>query len=406
MGKPDEGDPLPAPIFGESAATRRGEASRCCFNCARVRKLVSFRCVFVLVLAFALALSAVFCLPFFRFGNQMILDLEYQGYDIVASFELRKPAFVLEGQRAQLQEDIFNEISFSSTEVQILSVEASEEPNVTTVVFAVESDSTTRSLIRSSFMSLVSGQSSLHLTASLFGDPISFEVLKFKGGITVSPVQKAFLMQSVQIVFNFTLNFSVDEILENFDELSSQLKTGLRLAPYENLYISLINLKGSTIASPTTVQSEVLLAVGINPSESRLKQLAQTITAGSHSRNLGLNNTVFGRVKQISLSSILQHSLGNEGGAAPSPSPASSPLASPQRHHHHGHNRHHDLDAAPSFPPLPSSSHRRHPTAHAPAPAPAHYRRKPWPCHFAGSQRKHKIIAPSAAPRPHKKSEP
>lgn len=82
-------------------------------------------------------------------------------------------------------------------------------------------------------MYLVSHRSVFHLTAPLFGDPISFEVLKFKGGITASPEQKAFLMQSGQILFNFTLNFSIDEILNNFDELRSQLRTGLDLAPYE-----------------------------------------------------------------------------------------------------------------------------------------------------------------------------
>lgn len=82
-------------------------------------------------------------------------------------------------------------------------------------------------------MYLISRQSVLHLTASLFGDPFSFEVLKFRGGITASPEQKAFLMQSGQILFNFTLNFSIDQILNNFDELRSQLRTGLDLAPYE-----------------------------------------------------------------------------------------------------------------------------------------------------------------------------
>ncbi|CAA0837393.1 hydroxyproline-rich glycoprotein family protein [Striga hermonthica] len=151
---------------------------------------------------------------------------------------------------------------------------------------------------------MITRQSPLHLTESLFGNPVDFDVLKFRGGITVStPEQKAFLMQNVQIIFNFTLNFSIDEILVNFEELRNQLNAGLHLAPYENLYIRLTNLKGSTVALPIIVQSQVLLAVGINPSKLRLKQLAQTIT-GSHSKNLGLNNTVFGHVKQVSLSSM------------------------------------------------------------------------------------------------------
>lgn len=105
--------------------------------------------------------------------------------------------------------------------------------NTTNVVFAVESDATTRSLIRASFVSLVTRISYLHLTPSLFGDPSFFEVVKFKGGITTSPDQKAFLMQKVQIRFNFTLDFSIDQLLDNFNELTSQLKSGLHLAAYE-----------------------------------------------------------------------------------------------------------------------------------------------------------------------------
>lgn len=104
---------------------------------------------------------------------------------------------------------------------------------MTKVVFAVESDVTARSLIRESFMTLIINQPVLHLTASLFGDAYSFDVLKYKGGITASPEQKAFLLQSVKIPFNFTLNFSIDRLLSNFDELTSQLKVGLRLTPYE-----------------------------------------------------------------------------------------------------------------------------------------------------------------------------
>lgn len=135
-------------------------------------------------------------------------------------------------------------------QVEIIAVEPSAEPNRTKVVFAVESDLTTQSLVRDSFMYLISNQSDLHLTtASLFGDPFSFEVLKFRGGITASPEQKAFLMQSGQIRFNFTLNFSIDQILHNFDELRSQLRTGLHLAPYEVWRSSMLSLFSSNSLS-------------------------------------------------------------------------------------------------------------------------------------------------------------
>lgn len=125
----------------------------------------------------------------------------------------------------------------------------------------------------------------------------------------------------------------------------------------QNLHVSLSNSDGSTVDAPTTVQSSVLLAVGITPSKHRLKQLAQTIM-GPH--NLGLNNTEFGRVKHVRLSSVLQHSLhgGDGSGSGWSPSPA--PLPHPphhhhhHRHHHHHHHHHHDAHLTPATSPIPA----------------------------------------------------
>ncbi|KAI3446544.1 hypothetical protein Pfo_029516 [Paulownia fortunei] len=406
MGKAEDVRPLPSTALdAQGGAASAGNSNGCCLSCSRLKKVVTFRCVFALVLGVAVLLSAIFWLPFFHFGDKKDLDLDYAGHDIVASFMLKKPASFLEDYILQLGDDIFDEMSFSSTKVEIISLESSAGSNITKVVFAVESDVTTQSLIRASFVSLITHQSFLHLTASLFGDPFSFDVLKFRGGITASPAQKAFLMQSVKIPFNFTLNFSIDEIIKNFDQLTSQLKTGLHLAPYENLYIRLTNLKGSTVAPPTTVQSQVLLAVGINPSKSRLKQLAQTIT-GSHTKNLGLNNTVFGRVKQVRLSSILQHSLGSDG-SSPSPSPSPSPMSKFHRHHHH-----HDVSLSPSLSPSPSvvsggSVVGKGSPISAPVPAPAPGKNKaaePPACHFGHNNRfpwkpkKHSHMAPSVPP--------
>ncbi|XP_020547757.1 uncharacterized protein LOC105155806 [Sesamum indicum] len=423
MGKGEDEHPLPSTSFEAQGTTlSAGSRKGCCLGCSRLRELFTFRCVFILVLGVAVLLSAVFWLPFFHFGDHKDLDLDYGdtskkmeveegwhkqeqrdvGHDIVASFMLRNPASFLEDNVLQLENDIFDEMSFSSTKVEIISLD------ITKVVFAVESDLTTQSLIKSSFVSIITHQSFLHLTTSLFGDPFSFEVLKFRGGITATPEQKAFLMQSVQILFNFTLNFSIDQTLNNFDELRSQLKTGLHLAPYENLYIRLTNLKGSTVAPPTTVQSQVVLAVGINPSKSRLKQLAQTITGSHHTKNLGLNNTVFGRVKQVRLSSILQHSLGGDG-SGPSPSPSPSPL--PQSHNHH-HHHHRDTHLAPSVSPSPSMGSygsvigRGSPiSSPVPAPAPSRNKASPPPaCHFGNNNRspwkhnKHSHMAPAAPP--------
>lgn len=132
----------------------------------------------------------------------------------------------------------------------------------------------------------------------------------------------------------------------------------------QNLYVKLTNQMGSTVDPPTIVQSSVLLAVGNTSSQPRLKQLAKTIT-GSHSRNLGLNNTVFGRVKQVHLSSILQHSLHGGDGTATSWSPSPAPVPQPHSHHahhphhhhpHHHHPHHGGVHLAPSSAPAPEKS--------------------------------------------------
>lgn len=129
-------------------------------------------------------------------------------------------------------------------QVVIISVEPFSGSNTTNVVFAVDPDAKGSkislyflSLIRASFESLAARQVSLHLTNALFGETNSFEVLKFPGGITVIPQQTAFLLQNVQIPFNFTLNFSIRQIQDYFNELTSQLKLGLHLMPYEVLAV-------------------------------------------------------------------------------------------------------------------------------------------------------------------------
>ncbi|XP_047952462.1 mucin-1-like [Salvia hispanica] len=138
---------------------------------------------------------------------------------------------------------------------------------------------------------------------------------------------------------------------------------------------------------------------------SRLKQLAQTIS-GSHSKNLGLNNTEFGRVKQVRLSSILQHSLSNNGGSpSPSPSPSQSPMSKPDHHNRHHHHHHHHHHAAPAVSPSPSTASGgsfsgRGSPASTPAPAPA--KTEP-PCPFGHNnwypwKHRHSRMAPTAPP--------
>ena len=176
----------------------------------------------------------------------------------------------------------------------------------------------------------------------------------------------------------------------------------------QNLYIELWNSQGSTVSPPTTVKSSVLLVIGNTP---RLKQLAQTIRGNS--KNLGLNNTIFGRVKQVRLSSILQHSLHGGEGSAPSPSPTSLPHHHHQHHHHHHHqHHHHHHDAhAPAISPIPPPKRSAHaPVDDSPAPLKSssaphnNHEANPPGCQFGRKRRftgnggKRSHLAPSVAP--------
>ncbi|ONK67484.1 uncharacterized protein A4U43_C05F530 [Asparagus officinalis] len=240
---------------------------------------------------------------------------------VVASFRVQKPVSFLNANIARLQYDIFEEIGVPNSSVAVISLEPFGGLNWTNVVFGIwpYPKTTTISLaglsvLRDNFKSFVIRRSTLDLTTSLFGKTYFFQVLKFPGGITIIPQQNAFLLQKADMLFSFTLNFPINKVEGKLGELKAQMKSGLLLSSYENLYVSLTNLKGSTVDPPTIVQTTVVLAVGNRPpSAPRLRQLAQTIRSDE---NLGLNHTVFGRVKQIQLSSFLNHSL---NGGAPAP---------------------------------------------------------------------------------------
>lgn len=110
------------------------------------------------------------------------------------------------------------------------------EPNWTNVVFGVLSDPMNASInpvflsvLRSSSVELFLQQSNLTLTTSIFGNASMFEILKFPGGVTVIPPQSASIWEIPQILFNFTLNNSISELLDNFDDFKEELKFGLHL---------------------------------------------------------------------------------------------------------------------------------------------------------------------------------
>ncbi|XP_008796180.1 uncharacterized protein LOC103711710 [Phoenix dactylifera] len=346
-----------------SSEDTEGNACGSCHQCRSIGRIVRPRCVVALVLGFAILLSAVFWLPpFLRHSGDLMgrnRDPRFKA-DIVASFRLQKPVAMLSANISKLQYDIYEEIGVPNSLVVVSSLEPLAGSNWTTVVFGIwpypknlPISSAEISLLRESFTSLVTRQSTLHLTTSLFGNSSFFEVLKFPGGITIIPPQNAFLLQKLHSLFNFSLNVAIDQVQDKLSELKDQMKLGLLLNSYENLYVRLTNIEGSTVAPPTTLETFVVLKVGNNqPSLSRLKQLAKSIS-NSSAGNLGLNHTVFGKVKQVRLSSFFQHSLNSGGSSSPSPTPQPQPDHH-HRHHHHHHHHHHshpDTHLAPAAPP-------------------------------------------------------
>ncbi|KAL6537311.1 hypothetical protein OROMI_025845 [Orobanche minor] len=109
---------------------------------------------------------------------------------------------------------------------------------------------------------------------------------------------------------------------------ASQLINLARETLKGSMYVQLTNEIGSTVNTPVTVQISVTSERGgIVPQ--RLNQLAKIIT-GSPSKNLGLDNSVSGKVKQISLSSYLKNTL-HASVRTPShaPSPGGNDYAEP-----------------------------------------------------------------------------
>ncbi|XWS62526.1 hypothetical protein CRYUN_Cryun06bG0019000 [Craigia yunnanensis] len=327
---------------------------RCWMVLSRLSNEFSFKCVFVLFLSLSVLLPGIFWILPFRFIKS--------GFDakqaiklsapVHAYFTLQKPVSELVQHIEKLEYDIYEEIGVPDTKVAILSMHQSGASNSTDVVFGVVSvpinspiNPVSLSVLRSSLVELFLQHSNLTLTTSIFGQPSEFEILKFPGGITIIPVQSASIWQITQILFNFTLYNSICEIEDKFIELKDQLKYGLRLRSYENLFVQLTNKNGSTISSPVIVQASVMSDDFGSLLPQRLKELAQTIT-DSPAKNLGLNNSVFGKVKSINLSSYLKgtlHASPPTPSPAPSPgtsisphptfSPTHSPASSPKNHH-------------------------------------------------------------------------
>ncbi|KAE8702260.1 putative serine/threonine-protein kinase samkC-like isoform X2 [Hibiscus syriacus] len=342
----------------------------------------SFRCVFVLFLSLSALLSGIFwILPSrsvkFGFDSKQAIKLSAP---VQAYFTLEKPVSELVRHIGKLEYDIYEEIGVPYTKVAILSMHKSSASNSTYVVFGVLPDPVNRpinpvylSVLRSYLIELFLHHSNLTLTTSVLGQPSEFEILKFPGGITVNPLQYASIGQITHILFNFTLYNSISEIDDKFIELKDELKYGLHLRSYENLFVQLTNRIGSTMSSPIIVQALVMSDGFGSLLPQRLRQLAQTIT-GSPAKNLGLSNSVFGKVKSTSLSSYLKGKLHP---TPPTPPLASSPRPSMSRHPPFSPSR----SPAPApkkhhLPPCPkckSAAPSSHSPIHSPGPGSGFY---------------------------------
>ncbi|CAL9091722.1 unnamed protein product [Musa textilis] len=347
------------------------------------------RSLVVLALGVCVLLPVIFWIPPFRARRSVFVpdDPDSLHAEIQASFILQKPISQLAADAARLEYDIFEEIGIPNTKVSIVSMQPLSPENSTYVVFGflhnpknASISLAALSILRSTLIDLVLQQINISLTSSIFGRPSAFELLKFPGGITVIPLPLTSIWDRAQILFVFKLNNTIEQILENIDRLMSELKFGLNLRSYENVYVKLMNADGSTVAPPVTVEASVLSDVGSGSLlPDRMKQLAQVIT-GPDANNLGLNNSVFGKVKQVQLSSYLKHSILS---LAPGPSPSPSPSPPP-----------------PPPPPSPSPSNdvlypvppaSLNPTLSPFAPAPSNNQHRQPPCFYCQ-------ISPSESP--------
>ncbi|CAL0309549.1 unnamed protein product [Lupinus luteus] len=330
-----------------------------CNGCSMFLQRFSFKCFFILFISFSALFSSLFLiLP--KHTVKLSFDAKdeiKQNATVQASFRLEKPISQLIPYIERLEYDIYGEIGLPHTKVAVLSLHQSVAPNWTDVVIGVLSDPTNVSInpvsvsvLRSALIELYLQQSNLTLTTSIFGNASIFQILKIPGGITVIPVQSASIWQIPEVMFSFTLDNSISEVLDNFTAFKDDLKVGLHLKFDESVYVLLTHETGSTLIPSVKVKASVMSGFGgLLPQ--RLKQLAKTIRRSS-TKNLGLNNSVFGKVKDVRLSSLLND---RTHATSPSPSPAPSPQFSDHARPSVSPYR------APSYSPIPPATSKQPP---------------------------------------------
>ncbi|KAI5661526.1 hypothetical protein M9H77_20849 [Catharanthus roseus] len=353
---------------------------RCSIGLSRIAKEFNFKCLLVLLLTLALSVYALFSvLPLH--SNQSVFDAKESiklRATAQAYFRLQKPASELIPHISELEDEILGEIGVPPSKVAILSMHQPGGSNWTDVVFGVlppllnvSMDPVVLSLLKSTLVALYLEEANLTLSNTTFGQPFSFDILKFPGGLTLIPEQNSHFGEIPDIFFNFTLNNSIDEIKENFMALNKQLRFGLHLMPDENVYIQVTNKKGSTRDPPVVVEASITSDLG-RMTLQRLRQLAEIIR-GSSRKNLGLDNSVFGKVKEVILSSRFNHPA-HALPPSPSPSPSRSPCSSPYPSPDSSWDTGPSVSPAPgsqSDPPSPVRFHHSAPCSHCHASTPA-----------------------------------
>lgn len=380
--------------------------SGCC-NASRVCNRSTVKIIVAVVVSVNLLLVGVYNIPMLRKHNGGNTGENLEAAQVQASFMLKRPLSVVKANILELESDIWDEIAVPNMKVKIISLRPLDEYNATDVAFGIfpnqENSSISSpglSVLRETFTSLVLGKYNLSLTHSVFGRAYFFQLLSFPKGITVIPEQAHFPLLHMQVLFNFTLNYSIFQVVQNLAQLKQELEIGLRVKATENLFVQLTNLEGSTVEPSTIIETSIMPVIGGGLAKPRLKQLVQEIT-GHHADNLGLNHTLFGKVKQIMLSSYLRDPPSSPSPVpSPSPSPSHSPCSSPvpapessaspappvhHHHHHHAmtpsnhHCHHHHCKCG-------HKHHARHVTG-SPSPSPSHTKtfwKKPCIHHHVG----------------------
>ncbi|CAL5019751.1 unnamed protein product [Urochloa decumbens] len=295
---------------------------------AVVDKVISAKCLSVLLLAVGGFLSPLFMLLHLRASGGGVPDDPDIVAEIEAGFILLVPHSQIASQRGTLEKEIYNQVGVPNSKVSV-SMHPYNYTDTTYVKFGVLPDPRNTSMskksintLRTSLIRLTLQQLNLSLTPSVFGDPLCLEILGFPGGITVLLPHNDSHSDSIQHIFNITFDSTIREVREFLEEMKNELAKILKQTPDEELFVKLTNANGSTVATPVTVEVSICL---IDRSDFlqpyRLKQLAQIIKEWS-SRNLGLNILIFGRIRELKLSPLLEAFL-------PSCAPSLPPMPTP-----------------------------------------------------------------------------